>query len=109
MSTNEPNSPSRQITKAVQRVLDEGAIAALATLMAQPGNSGAKILVEAAGARTGTLGDERLDSAVTEFAKRFLAARGVAQTFSVVEFAPQLNEWAEAKVLFERIEPEPHI
>jgi len=109
MDSNETSSPSRQIAKAVQRVLDEGGIAALATLMAQPGNSGAKILVEAAGARTGTLGDERLDSAVTEFAKRFLAARDAARTFSIIEFAPQLNEWAEANILFERIEPEPHI
>lgn len=109
MDTNETNLPARQIAKAIEGVLEAGAIAALATLVEGPGNIGAKLLVEEASATTGGLGAADLDSAVTEFVKRFLESRDEAHTFQVAEFAPQLTNWAQAKILCERIETEPRL
>jgi xanthine dehydrogenase accessory factor len=39
----------------------------------------------------------------------FLRARDDAKTFDVVEFAPQLEQFSDALVLFERIETEPRL
>ena len=109
MTTNETNPPASRIAKAIERVLNEGAIAVLVTLVAAPANVGAKLLVEETGAVTGSLGAEDLDRAVTRLAGRFLASTDEAHTFRVTEFASELTDWSEAQVLFERIEPEPHI
>ena len=109
MDINETNSPASQIAKAVERVLAEGAIAALVTLVEAADNVGAKLLVEETGASTGSLTDERLDRAVKEFAGGFLESPHEAHTFRIAEFAPQLTDWAGAKILCERIEAEPRI
>ena len=101
---------TQQLIAAVARALDAGAVAALATLVAAPRNVGAKLLLEQDGARrTGTTGDAALDAALAAQACAFLAARPEARTFNVEEFAPQLAAWQGARVLFERIEPEPHV
>ena len=100
----------QQLIAAVARALDAGAVAALATLVAAPRNVGAKLLLEQDGARrTGTTGDAALDAALAAHARAFLDARAEARTFNVEEFAPQLAAWHGARVLFERIEPEPHV
>lgn len=109
MNTNDTNLPAGQIAIAVERVLAEGAVAALVTLVEASANIGAKLLVEEAGATTGSLGAEDFDRAVTEFAQRFLDSSDEAHTFPVAEFAPQLTGWAEAKILCERIELEPRV
>ena len=109
MTTNQTHPPASQIAKTVERILAEGAIAALVTLVEASDNIGAKLLVEEAGATTGSLDDERLDRAVAEFARRFLDSSDEAHTFRIAEFAPQLTDWAEEKILCERIEPEPRI
>jgi len=109
MTTDETNPPVSQIAKAVERILAEGAIAALITLVEASANIGAKLLVEETGATTGSLDDENLDRAVAEFAKRFLDSSDEAHTFRIAEFAPQLTAWAEVKILCERIEPEPRL
>jgi xanthine dehydrogenase accessory factor len=109
MDTNQTNLPASQIAKAIERLLAEDVVAALVTLVEAPRNIGAKLLVEEAGATTGSLGNESLDDAVREFAKRFLASSDEAHTFRIAEFAPQLNDWVEAQILCERIEPEPRI
>ncbi len=97
------------ITRAIKRVLGESSLAALATLVEAPQGVGAKLLVEASGASTGGLGDPRLDEAVARYAQAFLGSRAEARTFRVDEFAHHLEEWHAARILFERIEPEPHL
>ena len=100
---------SAQLTRALARVLDAGDVAALATVVEAPRGVGAKILLESTGERTGTTGDEALDAALAEYAHAFLAARAEARTLAVEEFAPTLEAWRGARVLFERIEPEPRV
>ena len=97
------------IAKSVERVLEEGSIAALATLIEASTGVGSKLLVKDSGQETGGLGDIELDRAVVHFAKVFLESRDEAHVFQVKEFAPQLSQRAEARVLFERIQPEPRI
>jgi xanthine dehydrogenase accessory factor len=46
---------------------------------------------------------------VIDFAEVFLESRDDAHVFQVKEFAPQLSQLLEARVLFERIQPEPRI
>ena len=96
---------SSLIAEAVRRILEESALAALATLVEAREPVGAKMLVEESGARTGTLGSAELDEAVARAAQKFLASRDEAATFSV-EILPAS---VTARVLFERIEPEPRL
>jgi xanthine dehydrogenase accessory factor len=106
----DPNEPSTALLlKAIEHVLDEGATAALTTLTSAHRNVGAKILVPESGPAVGSFGDVALDKAVGQRATEFLAARDEAHLFQVRDFAPELIEWAEANVLFERLHPEPRL
>ena len=100
---------SEQLTRAVARVLGEGALAALVTIVEAGRGVGAKVLMEASGERTGTTGDAALDDALGEHARAFLASRAEAGTVRVEEFAPALDVWRGARVMFERVETEPHV
>jgi xanthine dehydrogenase accessory factor len=98
------------IPQAITRVLSESSVAALATIVEGPaGTVGAKLLVEAKGARTGSLNDSELDEAVARHAPLFLASRVEAKTFKAEEFAGVNPERRTIRVLFERIEPEPRL
>ena len=104
------SSPApRLIPEAITRILQESSIAALATLIEAPRGVGLKLLIAETGARVGSLGDSALDEAVAQHAQRFWALRAEARTFKVEEFAPELEDWSGARVLFERIEPEPRL
>jgi xanthine dehydrogenase accessory factor len=105
----EPNEPTALLLNAIEHVLDEGSIAALATLTSAPKNVGIKILVPESGPAVGSFGDVALDKAVAQRATKFLAARDEAHLFQVRDFAPELTEWAEASILFERLQPEPRL
>ena len=100
---------SEHITRRVAGLLEEGTAAALATIVEARGRVGAKLLVEQSGARTSTTGDEALDDALAEYARTFLSSRAEARTLGVEEFAPALEAWRGARVMFERVEPEPRV
>ena len=84
-------------------------MAVLATIVEAEQGVGAKVLFEARGGRTGTTGDALLDDALAEHARVFLDSRAEARTLRAEEFAPVLEAWRGARVLFERVEPEPHL
>jgi xanthine dehydrogenase accessory factor len=100
---------SELIPRAIERVLNESSIAALATLVEAERNVGAKLLVEETGRRTGSLTDAALDKAVARHASLFLASREQAQTFKAEELGGVSTEWRAARILFERIAPEPRL
>ncbi|MCA1616882.1 MAG: XdhC family protein [Acidobacteria bacterium] len=104
---------AQQLAQAINEILAAGATACLATLVAPPprlSEAGAKLLVRAPGARAaGTLGDAEFDAAVALRAAAFLSARGEAATLGAEEFAPDFPAWRGARVLFERVEPEPRV
>jgi xanthine dehydrogenase accessory factor len=106
---------SNSIPETVSRILEAGTIAALTTLIeagTETANIGAKLLVDDSatlGTTVGTLGSDILDRAVAEHAATFLESRAETRVFQVKEFAPSLTEWSEAKILFERIQPEPRL
>jgi xanthine dehydrogenase accessory factor len=102
-------SASRLITDAVQRVLEQGGIGALATVVAGPGNIGSKLLIEQSGEVTGSLGDPALDQAISRQATSFLESRAQARALLLKEFAPEVTAWANTRVFFERIRPEPRM
>ena len=91
------------------RVLGEGVLAVLVTIVEAVRGVGSKILLEESGGRTGTTGDDALDAALAEYAHTFLASRAEATTMRVEEFAPALDSWRGARVLFERVALEPHV
>src|SRR5438874_9028346 len=113
MTTSE--TQSQLISNAIRGLLEDGLTGALATLMDSPkaesndARVGAKLLVKESGDTVGSLGHDELDNAVTQHSLAFLRARDDAKTFRVVEFAPQLEQFSGALVLFERIETEPHL
>jgi xanthine dehydrogenase accessory factor len=108
---------SRDITRAAARVLDEGVLAALVTVVESTRADasraavrvGSKILLEESGARTGTTGEGALDEALAAYAPAFLESRVEARTLSTEEFAPGVEELRGARVLFERVESEPRV
>ncbi|MCU1265345.1 MAG: sulfurylase large subunit, molybdopterin cytosine dinucleotide biosynthesis [Acidobacteria bacterium] len=97
---------TKAITESIARVLEQGGLATLATLVHAPEGVGAKLLLSASEVLAGSLGNKALDIAAAEFSSRFLNSRQEASTLTVAEFAPQLHDLNDAKVLFERIEPE---
>lgn len=109
MSDASDTRKERTLAEKIAKVLSEGAVAALATLIEAPRGVGAKLLVRDSGERLGTLGDAALDEAVAARALAFLSARVEASTQRAEEFAPELAEWRGVRVMFERIEPEPHV
>lgn len=109
IGAGDTDHPSKQLTQALARVLGEGALAVLVTVVEAERGVGAKVLLEESGGRTGTSGDPLLDDALAEHAGAFLASRAEATTLRVEEFAPSLEAWRSARVLFERVELEPHV
>lgn len=107
--SNERQVESIGLTQHLKQVLDRGAVAALATIIAGADGVGAKLLVGQSGETYGSLGTEALDRAVKDYAARFLESRDVTHSFKVDEFAPELIAWRDARIMFERIEPEPRI
>lgn len=105
----ENTPPFSLISAAIARIIENGLTAVLATLIEGPTGVGSKLLVEQSSSPTGTLGDESLNSAVVNHAGAFLDSKEETRALQVKEFAPQLKEWSDARVLFERIEPEPRI
>jgi xanthine dehydrogenase accessory factor len=97
------------LIEAISRAISENSLAVLATLVFAPEGTGAKLLVYETGARAGGLHDAALDEAVARQAPAFIATRAEAGIFNVEEFAPALENWRGARVLFERIEPEPRL
>ena len=103
------SATSKLIVTQVKRVLEEGCIATLATLVEGTANVGAKLLVEQSGETTGSLGADDLDKLVAGYASTFLESREEAKTFSVSEFAPNAQGLGDIRVLLERIQPEPRL
>lgn len=109
MNSPQTHSPSAELTRALARVVEAGGVAVLATIVEAGRGVGVKVLFEAGGGPTGTTGDAALDDALTDHARDFLASRAEARTLRAEEFAPGLEAWRGARVLFERVEPEPHL
>ena len=109
MDSPHTQNSSAELTRALARVIETGGVAVLATLVEAERGVGAKVLCEASGARVGTTGDAALDDAIAEHAHAFLNSRAEARTLRAEEFAPGLAAGSGARVLFERVEPEPHL
>ncbi len=114
MTADKNQAQAIVISDAISKVLDEGSVAALATLIDATTDEkslvvGAKLLVDESPNRVGGLGDSDLDDAVANQTQKFLASRREAETFKVEVFAPELEMHSGASVLFERIEAEPRL
>ena len=114
MTVDRNQTESRLISQAISKVLDEGSVAALATLIDATDETsnlavGAKLLADQSPNRIGSLGAADLDEAVARQALTFLASRREAETFKVETIAPELEQYFGASVLFERIEAEPRL
>ncbi len=100
----------KQLNDDLRAVLERGSRAVLVTLVESSSLSvGAKLLIGDDRTASGDLGDSILNAAVVAAAEHFLTTRDDARTFRVNEFAPELTEFADSSVLFERIEVEPHL
>ena len=109
MQDSSNRNRSGAVINTIRKVLESGALAALATVIEAPAGVGAKMLVGSAGDIAGDLDDATLDAAVARFASTFLKSREEARTFHVREFAPELVSLADIRILFERIQSEPRI
>ena len=109
------NHTQAPTSAAISRILQEGSIAVLATLIETTTNVaivGTKLLVEESGISgtpIGGFGNAELERAVTRHAARFLESREETRVFQIKEFAPELVEHGDAQILFERIQQEPRL
>lgn len=102
--------PNVQTTEAIRDVLDKGSRAVLITVARSARLAvGRKMLVKASRESVGDLGDTSLNRVAVEQATAFLTAREEAKMLVVSDFAPELIEFGETSLLFERIETEPHL
>jgi xanthine dehydrogenase accessory factor len=100
---------TRSISSLLQRLLQDGTLAIVVTLIAAPRNVGAKMIIESDGARHGSFADAGVDDAVIRQAGVFLASKEETRTFYGIEFAPELQAFNEAQFLFELIQPEQRV
>lgn len=103
------SSSTNILTEAINRVLRKNSFATLVTLIETQEAVGAKMLVDEHGKRLGSFGDATLDEAVVRCAEAFLISRADAGTFMIRDFAIDPNALPDARVLCERIEPEPRL
>ena len=110
------NAQATPVSAAIYRILQEGSIAVLATLIETPtnvGNVGTKLLVEGSstsgGPPFGGLGSAELDQAVARHAAAFLDSREETRVFEIKEIAPEMTEHGDTQILFERIQQEPRL
>lgn len=101
------------ISESILRILNEGAVAIVATLIESAhakSTVGAKLLVTAPGGPTvGNLGSEELNRVVAAHAESLLNRHVGTRVLAVKEFAPSIAEWADSKILFEHVELEPRL
>ena len=101
-------TPSKEITKAITRLLDAGSIAVVVTVVLNSEAVGAKLLIEQNGSTLGTSGNEQLNSLIAERASLFLDSREETRMLSVSEFASDFPA-SDTVLLFERIQPLPRL
>jgi len=109
LDSRRTQTPASELTRSLARLVEVGGVAVLVTIVEAGWGVGAKVLCEAGGVRAGTTGDAALDDALEEYARAFLDSRAEARTLRAEEFAPALEAWRGARLLFERVEPEPHL
>lgn len=134
MQSNKSSDTSRLISAEVSRILRQGSTGVLVTFVEGVerveglqgveeldglDRVGTKLLVEVSGATIGGLGndlrnndgsdDTALDAAISAKARSFLQSPEDTRVFRVRDFAPELTAWGDAKLLFERLQPEPRL
>ena len=92
----------------IVQVLERGETALVVTKVAGQGILGTKLLI-LEGMSIGSLGDPELDSIVVSQTARFLASRDDTRLFRVSELASEVQSAREDQLLFERIQPPPHL
>ncbi|SRR6266498_387462 len=102
-------SHSILIIQRIRQLLDEGQIAALATVVQAPWGVGEKLLIENSGATVGSGGDAEVDQIIRNHAAIFLSSRDQARTLRLNDLAPEIARARDITILFERVEPEPRI
>ena len=108
--TSYKTESDKHITDEIRRVLDDGSIAVLVTLLeSEELVIGAKLMVMDGGEGIGDLGDAGLNQASIGAARNFLRARDDAKAMRASEFAPELASAGDSLLLFERIESEPRL
>ena len=114
MSTDNNPANTKLINETIRDVLESGSAAVLATVIdSEPEatrlSAGAKLIVKESGETVGGLGNSDLDKAVARHVLTVLKALNDAQTLRVSEFAPELVQFSDVLILFERIEAEPRL
>jgi xanthine dehydrogenase accessory factor len=115
MSDQKKQDEARRLTDAIRRMLNQGSTGVLITLIdvqqaeRRSLKLGSRLLVFESGGLVGTLGASELDQEVRRQVDPFLNSREDAKSIKVSDFAPQLSEFHQAQLLFERLEAEPRL
>jgi xanthine dehydrogenase accessory factor len=99
----------RSISSLLNRLVQDGSLAVVVTLIAAPHSVGAKMIIEPKGIHHGSFADAALDEAAIAHAGVFLSSKEETRTFYGREFVPELVAFNEAQFLFELIQPEQRV
>lgn len=105
MDKNRDQTPTHDLIKLIAELLEKGSVAVVITVVAGLETVGSKLLVDEDGKTFGSLGNAELDSLVSLYALRFIKSRDETRMISVKEFAPEFVSTADARLLFERLQP----
>jgi len=100
---------TRVISSLLHRLLQDGSLAIVVTLIAAPRNVGAKLIVPAKGIHHGSFEGAGVDEEVIRQAAGCISSREDRRMACGGEFGPELKEFAEAQFLFELIQPEQRV
>jgi xanthine dehydrogenase accessory factor len=109
MNEKKERFPSRELLKVINRLLEDGSVAAVVTIMTGAEYVGAKMIVEESGWRYGTFHNDELDSVITGHALKFLSSRDDTRTIGLTELAPLFSSGEDILLLFERLQPAPRL
>ena len=100
----------KKLSNAIREVLRNRSVAALLTIVESGAlAAGVKLLILNGREQIGDLGSPELNAAAVQAAADFLRTRDEARVLTVAEFAPDIENLQQTKILFERIETEPRL
>ncbi len=111
MDSSDSKAASSSISKAVLRILEEGSTAVLVTVIEAPSAVGLKMLFGPSGSLLRQLDNDcgAPVDAIAIQASKFLALKDETLVLRIREFAESSDDWREAKLLFERLQPAPSL
>jgi xanthine dehydrogenase accessory factor len=106
MADSDRKAQATSVANEIEQLLNAGRTGVLITIIDRAVEVGSKLLVDETGRVTGAFRDDYLTRTVINFTPFFLASRDEIRAYHLSEIVPNLQDSPDARLLFERIQPE---